>query len=76
MPHDTSRCFIDGEWIAPLGGRTLPVIDPSTNDLICDIARGEAADIDAAVAAATGALATHPEVRHTSTVDAVFEGAL
>ncbi|TCO74203.1 aldehyde dehydrogenase family protein [Rhodovulum euryhalinum] len=51
----TDRCFIAGHWVAPVGGGTLPVENPSTGEVIGDIARGTAADIDAAVAAATEA---------------------
>lgn len=54
---DPSRVFIGGEWHAPAGGETLPVIDPSTGEEIARIARGSAADIDAAVIAAEQALA-------------------
>ncbi len=51
-----SRHFIGNEWVAPAGGVTLPVIDPSTGAAFDAIARGDAADVDAAVKAARGAL--------------------
>jgi aldehyde dehydrogenase (NAD+) len=54
---DSSRVFIGGTWQPCAGGETLPVIDPSTGDEIARIARGGAADIDAAVTAAETALA-------------------
>ncbi|WP_182085903.1 aldehyde dehydrogenase family protein [Aureimonas sp. ME7] len=44
--------FIDGAWVAPLSSRTLPVLDPSTEEAFAEIAMGGAADIDRAVAAA------------------------
>jgi len=44
--------FIANRWVAPAGGETLPMIDPSTGEAFAAIARGTAADIDAAVAAA------------------------
>ncbi len=50
-------CLIGGRWIAPDGGETLPAADPSTGETFARIARGGAADIDAAVAAANAALA-------------------
>ncbi|MBN2906575.1 MAG: aldehyde dehydrogenase family protein [Rhodobacteraceae bacterium] len=53
----TDRCFIAGHWVAPQGGGTLPIEDPSTGAQIGEIARGTAADIDAAVAAAQAARA-------------------
>lgn len=52
---DPTKCFINGEWIAPIGGEQLALTDPSTGEDIGAIARGTAADIDAAVAAAEAA---------------------
>lgn len=52
---DPSKCLIDGAWIVPAGGGTLPLFDPSTGEEIGAIARGQASDIDAAVGAATRA---------------------
>ncbi|QPM91768.1 aldehyde dehydrogenase family protein [Pseudooceanicola algae] len=49
---DPSRCLIGGAWVAPAGGGTLPLYDPSTGEEIGAIARGRAEDIDAAVTAA------------------------
>lgn len=49
---DPSRCLIGGRWVAPEGGETLPLVDPSTGGEIGQIARGRAADVDAAVGAA------------------------
>jgi aldehyde dehydrogenase (NAD+) len=54
---DSDKCFIDGRWVAPQSGRRLPIEDPSRGVEIGEIARGEAADIDAAVEAAERALA-------------------
>jgi len=48
--------FIGGQWVAALGGETLPVIDPSSGEVFDQLARGTAADIDRAVAAARAAL--------------------
>jgi aldehyde dehydrogenase (NAD+) len=52
----TDKCFIDGHWVAPLSGAHLPVEDPSRGMEIGAIARGQGADIDAAVEAAERAL--------------------
>jgi aldehyde dehydrogenase (NAD+) len=48
--------FINGQWVAASNGQTLPVIDPSTGEVFDTLARGSAADIDKAVAAARAAL--------------------
>jgi aldehyde dehydrogenase (NAD+) len=52
---DPSKCFIGGRWVAPTGGQTLPIENPSTGETIAQLARGTPADIDAAVAAARAA---------------------
>ncbi|WP_372610460.1 aldehyde dehydrogenase family protein [Aquicoccus sp.] len=49
---DPSKCLIAGEWVAPSSGQTLPLMNPSTGEQIGEIARGQGADVDAAVAAA------------------------
>lgn len=54
---DPAHVFIAGAWQAPLGGETLPVVDPSTGLEIARIARGTDADIAVAVEAAEAALA-------------------
>ena len=54
---ETDKCFIDGRWVAPRSGERLPIEDPSRGVEIGAIARGSAADVDAAVAAAEQALA-------------------
>ncbi len=56
MSYKTDKCFINGKWVPAKDGRTLPLQNPSDGTLICDIARGGAADIDAAVGAARAAL--------------------
>lgn len=54
---DPSLCLIAGQWRPPISGATLPLINPSDGSEICQIARGNADDIDAAVQAAEAALA-------------------
>ncbi|KUJ76481.1 aldehyde dehydrogenase [Ruegeria marisrubri] len=49
---DPTLCLIGGKWQPAAQGETLPLINPSDGTEICRIARGGAADIDAAVAAA------------------------
>ena len=54
---DPSKCFIAGDWVDPQSRDTLALVNPSDGSTLCDIARGNAADIDLAVQAAEGALA-------------------
>src|SRR5271170_1120510 len=53
---ETDKCFIDGRWVEPQSGRSLPIEDPSRGVEIGAIARGQGADVDAAVEAAERAL--------------------
>jgi aldehyde dehydrogenase (NAD+) len=48
--------LIAGHWVAPLSAETLALINPSDGSTLCEIARGGADDIAAAIAAAEGAL--------------------
>jgi aldehyde dehydrogenase (NAD+) len=52
---DPSLCLIGGQWLPPVSGETLDLINPSDGSTICAIARGRQGDIDAAVAAAQAA---------------------
>lgn len=51
-PH---QLFINGVWCQSDSSETLPLINPSDGTILCDIAQGNANDIDAAVSAATAA---------------------
>ena len=44
--------FIGGRWVKSASGSIFETIDPSTEDVIGNVARGDASDIDAAVQAA------------------------
>ncbi len=48
--------LINGQWRAASDGQTIPVLNPCDGQAFTTIARGTAADIDAAVKAAQGAL--------------------
>jgi aldehyde dehydrogenase (NAD+) len=56
IPFATDQVFIAGHWRDGAGGETLPLINPSDGSVLTEIARGNAADIAAAVAAAHAAL--------------------
>ena len=57
IPFDTHQVFVNGQWRNADGGDTLMLENPSDGSALAPIARGTAADIDAAVAAAQSALA-------------------
>ena len=56
LDMDPSLCLIGGAWVPSAGGETLSLSNPSDGTLLCNIARGQRADIDAAVDAAAAAL--------------------
>ncbi len=49
---EEAKHFIANEWVPPAGGDTLAVVDPSDGQPFARLARGNAADVDLAVAAA------------------------
>src|SRR4051794_19310869 len=50
------RPLVDGEWVA--GGVRIPVVDPATEQSVCDIAEATPEDVDRSVVAARAALDT------------------
>ena len=50
--NDTSRFFIDGEWVRPDGQDTIAVLNPATEAEIGRVPRGSVHDADRAVEAA------------------------
>jgi len=57
IPFDTELVLIGGRWQRAATGDTLELLNPSDGQPLARIARGTAADVDAAVAAAQAALA-------------------
>lgn len=55
----TRQFYIDGEWVAPTGDRTLSIINPATELSVGDLALGTAADVERAASAARRAFATY-----------------
>jgi aldehyde dehydrogenase (NAD+) len=55
--------LIGGAWVPAVSGETIPVVDPATGATLMHVPRGAAADVDAAVNAATEAF---PAWRDTS----------
>ena len=55
-----TQLFIDGQWVPAKSGRTFETITPATEDVIAQVAEGDAADVDAAVKAARRAFDSGP----------------
>lgn len=56
LSFPSGRVLIDGEWVPAVSGATIAVQNPSDGSDYAALARGGAADIDAAVASARAAL--------------------
>jgi len=67
-----TECFIGGKWIPSASGKTFATINPATEEVIANVAEGDAADVDLAVQAARNALENGP----WGTMDARDRGAL
>ena len=53
--HKETDFFIDGSWVEPNSNRTLTVINPSTEESICQVTLGDESDLNRAVEAAKNA---------------------
>ena len=47
-----TQCFIGGQWMPAESGKTFDTVNPATEEVIAQVAEGDAADVDLAVAAA------------------------
>ena len=50
-----TKLFIGGEFVDGLAGGTIPVFNPYSGEVICEIAEARAEDVDLAVEAAKAA---------------------
>jgi betaine-aldehyde dehydrogenase len=56
----TYQMYINGEWTNSKSGKTFPVYDPSTEEVIAQVPDGNAEDVNRAVAAAKAAFEDGP----------------
>lgn len=54
-PPTSRQFYINGEWQPPAYPATLPVVNPASEEVIAEVARGSSEDVDRAVAAARAA---------------------
>jgi phenylacetaldehyde dehydrogenase len=57
---DPKKLFIDGKFVDAKSGKTFPVYNPATGEVLANVAEGDSADIDLAVAAARRAFESGP----------------
>src|SRR5580698_2658856 len=60
LAKEPQPMFIGGKWVAAASGKTFPTLNPATGETICQVAEGDKADIDRAVAAARKAFEDGP----------------
>jgi betaine-aldehyde dehydrogenase len=56
----TYKNFVNNQWVAAASGETFPVYDPSTEEVIANVASADKSDVDAAVKAAREAFDNGP----------------
>jgi betaine-aldehyde dehydrogenase len=56
----TYKNFVNGQWVPAASGATFPVYDPSTEEIIAQVASAAAPDVDQAVKAARAAFDSSP----------------
>ena len=54
------QMYIDGKFVDATSGKTFPVFNPATGDVLVQVAEGDVADVDLAVTAARRALESGP----------------
>src|SRR5262249_33444349 len=61
VPNMVNRLkfYIDAAWQDPASKKTLPVVNPATEEIMYEVALGSASDGDSAVAAARRAFSTY-----------------
>lgn len=55
-----TQLFIDGKWQDAASGKTFATVDPATEEVIAEVAEGDAADVDRAAKAARKAFDSGP----------------
>ena len=71
-----TKLFINGAWVLPVHGGTLPVIDPATEEVFHHIPAATAEDAEAAIAAAREAFDHGPWPRLSGKERAVYLRAI
>lgn len=64
-----AKVFINNEWVDAVEGKTFPTINPSTGEVICEVAEGTKADVHKAVKAARDAFSLGSPWRRMDAAD-------
>ena len=63
------KFYINGEWVEPVSDETMPVLNPASAEQIGEVALGNEADIDRAVAAASTAFGQYGQSDKSERLD-------
>jgi phenylacetaldehyde dehydrogenase len=63
------KLLIDGDWVEAASGKTFPTYDPATEEMLAEVAHGQAEDIERAVRAARRAFEFGSEWRRMTPSD-------
>ena len=63
------KFYINGEWVEPVSDETMPVLNPASAQQIGEVALGNDADIDRAVAAASAAFEHYGQSEKSERLD-------
>ena len=55
ISKNMTKFYIDGAWVEPLSAERVGVENPATEEIVCEVALGNTADADRAIAAARAA---------------------
>ncbi len=70
-----AQMLINGELVGSQGGKTMPVRDPANGEIVGEVPRGTAADVDAAVGAAAKAFPAWAAIPGTKRAQLMHEAA-
>jgi aldehyde dehydrogenase (NAD+) len=72
VSKNSSKFFIDGAWVNPIGRGKWEVVNLATEDPVAEIALGTTADVDRAVAAAQAAFRAFARIDGTAGLHGVI----
>ena len=67
--RSSHKLLIDGEWVEAASGKTFETLNPATEEVLAEVAHGQAEDIDRAVKAARKAFADDSPWRRMNASD-------
>ena len=71
--ENLQKFYINGKWVEPRSKKTMPVINPATEEQIGTVAMGNAEDVDLAVSAANEAFVTFSQTSIQDRLDLLIK---